>query len=229
VEAPAPPTLDLGAVRDIVIAPKRAFAAIEERPNWPVAYFVYALLTVAGSLLAAPALLHVTIALASVDPMAAGRSAAELAKAARSALASQILSSLIAPLLMWNIAAMSVVLLARTGLAAYPRLLALNAYGSIPAALGTVAFGLGLRLHPAGNFANVADLYRALPFSLAAFARHADERQLSFLGFWDPWQLWSLLLIGYGYAAFLKLDLTLALALSFGIGLTYALFVTLST
>jgi hypothetical protein len=195
------------------------------------AYVVVSLITLAGFVLAAPALLHVMIVLGAADPAAAARPAAELAKQARLSLASQALSSLIAPFLMWNIIALSVALFVRgdAPLAAYPRLLALNAYGNIPAAFGMLAFGIGLSLHPAGTFASVADLYHAVPFSLAAFARHADDRQLSFLGFWDPWQLWSLILIGYGYAAYLKLNLTVALALSFGLGLVYALVVALST
>ncbi len=214
-----------------MVAPGRAFASIAERPNWGIAYGVIALITIAGFLLAAPALLHVTIvALAAASPGGAARPAAELAKAARQNLAEQAISSLIAPLLLWNVAAIGVALFARgdAPLAAYPRLLALNAYGSIPAALGTLAFGIGLSLHPAGNFATVADLYHAVPLTLAAFARHADERQLNFLGFWDPWQLWSLIVIGYGYSAFLKLNLTAALTLSFTIGLVYALFVSIS-
>lgn len=218
-------------MRDIFVAPGRALASIAERPTWIVAYFIVAAITVAGMLLAAPALMHVMVALAQAGPQTPAQTAAELTKSARLALASQVISSLIAPILMWNIAAVSVALLARkeTPLASYPRLLALNAYGNIPAALGTLAFGIVLRLQPPGNFATVADLYHAFPLSLAALVRHADERQLSFLGFWDPWQLWSLILIGYGYAAFLKLDLTLALALSFAIGLAYALMITFST
>lgn len=228
---PSPPARNFGALRDIVVAPERAFAALAERPNWAIAYGVIALITLTGFLLAAPALLHVMIALGAADPENAARPAAELAQQARLDLASQALSSLIAPLIMWNIAAMSVALLARgdAPLAAYPRLLALNAYGNIPAALGTLAFGIGLRLHPAGNFASVADLYHAVPLSLAAFSHHAGDRQLNFLGFWDPWQLWSLILIGYGYAAYLKLNLTAALTLSFSIGLVYALFIAIST
>lgn len=219
-----------GTLRDIVVAPGRAFTAIAERPNWAIAYLAIALITTAGFLLASPALLHVMIALGAADPEAASRPAAELAKQARFTLAQQAISSLIAPLLMWNIAAMGIALFVRgdAPLSTFPRLLALNAYGSIPVALGTLAFGIGLRLHPAGNFASIADLYGAVPLSLASFARHENERQLNFLGFWDLWELWSLILIGYGYAAYLKLDLTAALALSFTIGLIYALFITLS-
>jgi hypothetical protein len=226
-----PPGLNFSAVRDIVIAPGRAFASIEERPSWTIAYGVVVLITISGFLLAAPAILHVMLALNAANPEVTARPAADLMNQARLDLASQALSSAIAPLLMWNIAAMSVALSLRSDapLAAFPRLLALNAFGNIPSALGTLAFGIGLRLHSAGNFTSVADLYHAVPLSLAAFAPHADERQLSFLAFWDPWQLWSLILIGYGYAAFLKLNLTIALALSFSIGLVYALFITLST
>lgn len=218
-------------MRDIVIAPTRAFVSIQERPSWVIAYGAVVLITISGFLLAAPAILHVMIALNAAHPEGVARPAAELLNQARLDLAAQALSSVIAPLLMWNIAAMSVALLVRSDapLAAYPRLLALNAFGNIPSALGTLVFGIGLRLHSAGNFASVADLYHAVPLSLAAFAPQADARQLSFLAFWDPWQLWSLILIGYGYAAFLKLNLTLALALSFTVGLVYALFITLST
>jgi hypothetical protein len=82
---------------------------------------------------------------------------------------------------------------------------------------------IAIRVHNPAGYKSIGDLVLALPDSLASLRPHATDRELVFLSFWSVFQVWSLILIGYGFAAIVKTGLTRSLFLSFSIGLSLAL------
>jgi pimeloyl-ACP methyl ester carboxylesterase len=64
-------------------------------------------------------------------------------------------------------------------------------------------------------------LLLAAPISLASLRPHGSAREIAFLGYWDAFTLWSLLLLGYGFSAIAKMRHVPALLLALAIGLSF--------
>ena len=99
----------------------------------------------------------------------------------------------------------------------------LAANAGIPAALGSVLQGLAVRLHDPSSYHTIAQLALALPLNLAVLAPHGTDREIAFLSTFDVFTVWSLILIGYGFAALARVRLVTALSLSFAVALGLAL------
>jgi hypothetical protein len=206
---------------DILIAPGRAIARIAETREWLAAYAVVVLLGLASTLLLAPALVHVVTVYHETQK---GAQTLTLSQAIQGELYGITAEQFIEPLVLWSIAAC---LMWIASMEAPQRVLgpfiSLNANASIPVAIGGLLLAVAIRVHDPTGYKSIGDLVLALPDSLASLRPHATDRELVFLSFWSVFQVWSLILIGYGFAAIAKTGLTRSLFLSFTIGLSLAL------
>ncbi|HTV74966.1 MAG TPA: hypothetical protein VME66_14805 [Candidatus Acidoferrales bacterium] len=206
---------------DIIIAPGRAIARIIETREWLTAYAIVVILGLLSTLLLAPALAHIVVVYHDAQPSAAGQSASQ---AVQTELYGAYLEQFFEPLFLWSFGAciMWIASMEPPGRVLGP-LISLNANAGIPVAIGGLFLAFAIRAHDPASFKTVGQLFLALPDSLASLRPQASDRELAFLSFWTIFQVWSLILMGYGFAAIAKTGLTRSLFLSFGIGLSIAL------
>jgi hypothetical protein len=206
---------------DIMIAPGRAIARIIETKEWLAAYAVVVVLSLLSTLLLAPALAHIVTVYQEAQK---GVQTQTVTQAVQAALYGVTVEQFIEPLILWSIGAC---LMWIASMEAPQRVLgpfiSLNANAGVPVAVGGLLLAIAVRMHDPAGYKNIGDLLLALPDSLASLQPHATERQLMFLSFWNIFQVWALVLMGYGFAAIAKTGLTRSLFLSFSIGLSLAL------
>jgi hypothetical protein len=206
---------------DILIAPGRAIARIVETKEWLAAYAVVVLLGLASTLLLAPALVHVVTVYHEAQK---GVQTQTLSQAIQGELYGITAEQFIEPLILWSIAAgLMWIASMEPPQRVLGALISLNANAAIPVAIGGLLLAVAIRVHDPAGYKSIGDLVLALPDSLASLRPHASDRELVFLSFWSVFQVWSLILIGYGFSAIAKTGLTRSLFLSFSIGLSLAL------
>jgi hypothetical protein len=210
---------------ETLTAPGRAFRRIAETHEWLPAYAVIALAGLAAAALTAPALLH----LASVTPPPPGATApktvAEIADANRALVATLAIEQTAIPLIaiLLTASALTVVARLRASTLPYFAFVALAANCMVPSALGSLVSATGIRLHDPSSFNDIRSVLVAVPTNLAVFAAPGNEREIGFLGRFDLFDVWSYVLLGYGFAALVPVRLTTALALAFGIDFLLAI------
>jgi hypothetical protein len=206
---------------DIVVAPARAFRAVEATREWLPAYVILVALSLLQLYLIAPGLAHV---------IAVQTHAAQTAPLASKVMLAQVMSqvalSTIGPFVMWGFVATllsAAALGTGGGLARFATFFALCMNCAVPAAIGGVVTALLIRLHDPAAFRSLSDLLLAAPISLASLRPHGAAREIAFLGYWDAFTLWSLVLLGCGFAALAKVRPVPALLFALAIGLSFAL------
>jgi hypothetical protein len=213
-----PPRAGLLLPKDMLFAPARAFRLIGETREWLPAFLIVAALGFVAVMLIAPALSNVAIELAKRDPSLSRRDYHDLAHGELIALTAQ--QTIFEPIA-WLITALVLATFARIRgtVTPFSILFSLAANAGIPAALGSVFQGLAVRLHDPSSYHTTAQLALALPLNLAVLAPHGTDREIAFLSSFDVFTAWSLVLVGYGFAALAGVRLVTALALSFAVAL----------
>jgi len=214
------PRVRFSIVRDIVIAPRRAYASILESRSWLGAYLVVVVAELVYLFATAPAVKH----LAALAPAAAHPSAAQAGNASRAYVANVALYDFVQPLLIWGLIAMTFTAVARFKSQPVPfgSFFALAAATSVPAALGELVDALAARLHAPGSYQNIKALVTAVPDNFALLASPANEREVVFLSSFGLFDIWSTVLLAYGFVTFARVRLTTALALSFFLDVIFA-------
>ncbi len=217
---PAP----LAIIRDVFIAPGRAFSALAANPGWLLVYVVVFALGAASVALTLPAVAHLNLRLATAG---AGGTAATGLAAETQRLAGELLGyDAIVPVLAWGIAAIVFSFACRFGGQPVPfrTLFAIAAYGSLPSALGGLVESAVIRLHDPASFASYHAFFAAFPLDLAIFAPPgAPPRSESFLSSFGVFDLWSALVTAYGLVAVAKVGLVAALVAAFAVDLVVTL------
>jgi len=229
---PLPSTTDepprragLSLPRDIIIAPGRAFAKIGATHEWLPAYALIVVASLVTTALVAPALLHI----AAVTPPPPGERAphtpAALAAAQRGLLASYAVGQVAIPLLLILLTASALTTVARfkAQTTPYVTYLALAANCMVPSYIGVLVTALGIRAHDPATFSNVQSLLVAVPTNLAVFANAGNAREVTFLARFDLFDVWSYVLLAYGFAALTPVKFVTALALAFGLDFLFAI------
>jgi hypothetical protein len=208
--------------RDVIVAPARAFRSIAATREWLPAFLIVMCFGFASAALLAPAVSNEAVEAAKADPSAL-LSAGDLSDVGRYALANVVVAVTLYPAFGWLFTAMTLVLIARFrgGPATFSTYFSLAANAGVPAAIGQLLQGVAVRLHDPSSFHTAAALALALPDNLAVLVPHGTEREISFLGSFDVFTLWSLVLIGYGFSHIAHVRLTAALGISFGTALAF--------
>jgi hypothetical protein len=216
--------LRFSIVRDIFIAPQRAYADILATRSWLPAYFVVLAAGYVYLAATAPAVAH----LASLTPGAAHRTPAQVSDAARSYIAGAAFYNSVQPLLIWGLIAMAFTSVARfkKQTASFGAFFALAAAASVPSALGEIIDAAGVRLHAANSFLTIKSLVTTVPDNFALLGSAANDREIIFLSSFGFFDVWSTVLLAYGFVSFAKVKIVTALALSFFLDVTFALVFT---
>ncbi len=214
----------LAPLRDVFIAPARAYAALAARPAWLPAFAVVFASSVVYLALAAPAVTHLA-ALATAGGKSHGASAADAASAAKVGLTNDLLVAALGPLAGWSITATLLATIARwkNQTTPYVAFFALCAVCSLPAALGNIIEGIGVALRGAHGIATWKALAAALPDNLAVFAASRNDREVSFLSNFSFFEIWSTLLLAFGFVALAQVRPVTALLVTFGLDVVLAL------
>jgi len=213
----------LAIIRDVFIAPGRAYAALAVNPGWLLVYVVVFTLSAASVALTLPAVAQLNLRIA-----AAGGGTVAIGLAAETQrLAGELLGyDAVVPVLAWGIAAIVFRFVCRFGVQPVPfrTLFAIAAYGSLPSALGALVESVVIRMHDPASFASYHAFFAAFPLDLAVFAPPgAPARSESFLSSFGVFDLWSALVTTYGLVAIAKIGLVAALAAAFAVDLLVTL------
>jgi hypothetical protein len=197
----------LTALFDIVIAPQSAFAILRERPYVVAAFFITALLGVAGALLQAPAGEHMAAAMfgvnASHDPQIAAMTPEQQQGALKAAVAIQHWVWVFYPVIVAvGVLVAAIVLfifkaLGRGGGSFRQALslatnVALINYGIAYLAIGIIAAARG-----ADSFSTPQDIQTLIP-SAAWLVPGGGAKAIAFLASINPFTIWSLILLAIG-------------------------------
>lgn len=219
---PPPKRAGLALPLSVFVDPARAFALVLATREWLPAYLILVVLGLAEVYLVAPALTHLVV----TDPRAAASSAATAAQQASTDLVIQAAWGVVGPLILWGFVATllaATAIAGRGGLGTYALYFSLCLNCALPAELGSLLYAAAIRLRDPATFHSANDFATALPLSLAVLHPHGSPPEIAFLSYWDVFTMWSLVLLGCGYAAIAKMRLVPALLLVLGIGLMLAL------
>lgn len=198
---------NLAVLWDVIVAPAAAFAALRERPRWLLAFGVTILLGTIGAYLQIPAGEHLAAATfareAAHNPDMATMSPEKLKGMTEMVVGIQRWAWLFYPLIVLvavSIAALA--LLAGTaiarGQANFARSFALAAHVAlINYGVSYLIIGFLSTLRGPDDFNFQSDLIKLVP-SLAWFAPSADPKLTVLLGTFNPFQIWSFVLLGLG-------------------------------
>ncbi len=197
----------LSIVWDVIVAPASAFAALEARPRWLVAYLLICALGIAGAILQVPAGTHVGIATIdrqSVhDPGMASMTPAQLENIKSFTTTVQRFVWIAYPLIaiVAIVIAASVLLIGNAigrGTGTFGKMFALAAnIGIVQLGIAYFLTGVLSSLHPPDTFSSASDILRLLP-SLAWLAPGAAPKLTVFLEAFNPFTLWSFALLALG-------------------------------
>jgi hypothetical protein len=207
VDAASQKRSGLSVALDTIVAPQAAFAALRERAHWGWAYLIVCVLGAIGAVLQIPAGEHVVVATFTQnptnDPNIAAMSPDKLQQVIGFSKAVQHYTWLFYPVIaIVAILVASVVLLvanaAGGGKANFARLFGLAAnvalvnYGIYYVVLGALA-----ALRGPDAFNSQRDLLTLVP-SLAWFAAGASAKVTAVLAGFNPFSIWSFVLLGLG-------------------------------
>lgn len=226
LERPEPrPRFGLTIARDIVISPNRAFDKIIASRGWLATYLLIVLTTFAVTALYAPALIHV----ASVTPPPPGESApatpAAIALASQQTIANLALAQLLMPLAMLLLTASALTTVARFkgSVQPYALFFSLATNCIVPSIIGSLVTALVVRAHDPASFPNLRALEIALPTNLAVFSTPGNDRELAFLSRFDIFDIWSYVLLAFGFVRLVPVKFTTALIVAFGLDFLFAM------
>lgn len=226
VERPARrPRFGLAIARDIVIAPNRAFERIAASHGWLATYLAIVVASFVVTALYAPALFHI----ASVTPPPPGETAPSgataVAVANQRTLATFAIAQLLMPLSMLLLTASALTTIARfKGLVVpYGLFFALATNCIVPSVLGALITGLVVRFHDPASFHDLRALEVALPTNLAIFSTPGNDREVAFLSHFDIFDIWSYVLLAFGFARLVPVKFATALVIAFGLDFLFAI------
>jgi hypothetical protein len=205
----------------VLINPERAFALVSATREWVPAYILVALFSLASVLLSSGALAHAV----SSDPHAAA-TALTTSQQAAVLLELNLAWAVLGPFVVYGFVATLLAAAAFGGerpAHAYARYFSLAMNVAVPASIGDLVTGVAVRFRDAASFHSANDLNTVLPISLAVFRPHGPSPEIAFLSYWTIFALWSLLLLGCGYAAISKMRLVPALLVALCINVVFSL------
>lgn len=219
-EPSSPPRPGLALPLAIFYNPARAFGLIAESREWLPAYILLVGMDLAALLLCAPALDHV------VHLQVRATASAELRAIVARWFELQAAWTIVGPLVLWGFVAALMTAIAAVVRGAPQQFsvyfsLCMNC--ALPAQAGAIIEAAATRLSSPSVFRTFNDINTALPLSLAALRPHGSLPEITFLSYWDVFTLWSLVLLGCGYAVIAKVRLVPALLLALGVGVAIAL------
>jgi len=201
---------------------------IGESREWLPAYLILVLLGLLELYLSAPAQANFVAVLARQS--AGGASASDVAQAVTRTFELMAIWTFAGPFVLWSFVGALLTAVAITARGAmgsrapgFSTFFALCINCALPAEIGQLAFYGATRLHNPATFRSPNDFYTVLPFSLAVLRPHGSVPEIAFLSYWGIFTLWSLILLGCGYATIAKIQLVPALLLVLGVGLSLAL------
>jgi len=216
------PRRGLALLLDILIAPRRAYAAIAATGEWwPAALFV-ALSIVIAVALTVPADLHV-LKLTAKPATPPEATVILIVFQAAIAFLWQVFS--------WNIVASLYANFCAAGRPAFALIhrifFALAAVATVPIALGALASGAAVWFRDPASFHSASQIVNALPISLAVFADPKNPSEVNFLSNFDLTTVWSILLIAFGGRAIGGIRLVPALIVPCAVALVWAVIMVL--
>ncbi|MEO6991868.1 MAG: hypothetical protein ABI346_09925 [Candidatus Baltobacteraceae bacterium] len=222
VSSPPSPVAGLRVLGDLLVRPRRAFATIGLERRWFAAYLLTVGLELAALYLFEPALAHVSLAQTRPGGTSAGLPATQ---AVRDLVLVNVLATVLGPLVIWGLVAglLAATTLGQRDRLGYAAFFALCMNCAFVGSLGDFVGAAFIHVRDPASFASFGKILLAAPITLASLRPHGSERELVFLGYWDPTKLWSALLLGYGIASLAKMRLVPALLIAFGIALAMAL------
>lgn len=211
--------------RDIVINPKRAFATIAATNQWIPGYAIVVVGGLVTSALISPALLHIAAITPPPPGEIAPRTPAAIQSAQRLFVASYAFGQIAISLLLILLTASALTTVARfkNQTRPYVAYVALAANCMIPSVIGGLVMAIGIRAHDPSSFANLHALLVAVPTNLAVFANPGNDREVAFLSRFDLFDVWSYVLLAYGFAALTPVKFITALSLAFGLDFLFAI------
>ncbi len=228
VEGEQPQRAGFALPRDMLFAPARAFRSVVATREWLPAFLIVVSIGFASVALMAPAISNVAVEAVKHDRTALA-SARDLADVRQTALALLVVQATLFPVFMWAFTASILIMIARFrgAAASFATFFSLAANAGVATSIGVLLTGLAVRLHDPNSYHTWGQLALALPLNLAVFRPHGADRELAFLSNFDIFMIWTLVLIGYGFAQISHLRLIPALSISFGIGLALVILVGL--
>jgi hypothetical protein len=233
-DAALPTRSGLSVVRDVILAPRSAFEALSARTHWGWAYVFVCVLGVAGAILQIPAGEHVAVAAIAQnpthDPKIAALTPAETQQVIKYAKLTQDWFWVVYPVFaLLGIFVATLVLLVGNaiarGSATFGRLFGLAANVAI-VNFGVSYFLVGLltTLRGPDSFYTQHDVLNVIP-SLAWLVPGGPPKLAAFLALFNPFEIWSFVLIGLGLGIIAKLQPVPAYALAAVVTFGSAVFV----
>jgi len=211
----APPSRPgIALLFDIFVAPARAYATLAVKAQWWPAALIIVACIVGSNLMTLPAEFHVT--------------KTTITTAQIPAFVGLQLILLLQLFVAWGFTASIFVSLSPSEKRRYGTYFALAVACSLPQGLGALLEGLVVRLHDPASFHSLAEIVNAFPLSLAIFAPHAGGGELLFLGSFDLFSIWKLVLVALGARAIGGIRPVAALIVVFSIDFAFALTQALS-
>ena len=219
------PKAGLSLPRDIIIAPARAFAKIAATHEWIPAYAVIVVVTLCTTALVAPALVHIAAVTPPPPGTTAPHGAAAIATAQRGLIATYAVGQVTIPLLLILLTASALTTVARfkAQTTSYVTYVSLAANCMIPSVIGGLLTAVGIRAHDPASFANIQGLLTAVPTNLAIFADQRNDREVAFLARFDLFDVWSYVLLAFGFSDIAKVKFATALGVAFGLSFLFAI------
>jgi hypothetical protein len=194
-------------VWDVLVAPRSAFEALRERPQWVWAFALTCALGMAGAVLEIPAGAHVAAATiadqATHDPNTATLSPDQIAAMTRYQVGMQRWFWLGWPLVVLTATSFAALLMLgfdrmTRGRSSFAKFFALATNVAIlNYGVGLLVIGLLSALRSPEDFSAPSDIARLTP-SLAWLAPGASPKVTALLVAFNPFQIWSFVLLGLG-------------------------------
>ncbi len=233
VEAASTPTTrnGLSVLWDVIVAPKSAFAALRERPTWVWAFIILSVLGIAGAFLTMPAGEHVArniIALNPThDPKIAAMTPEQRQQFTSISVTTQRVATWLYPLgaliaILWGTLIALIANAAGKGDGTWGRLFAfITNIALIRIGIGALVSGILVALRGPAAFVTTRDLVTVLP-SLAWLVPAGNPKLSALLAVFNPFQIWTFILIGIGLPIFARIGRTPAFVAAAVIVLTEA-------
>jgi Yip1-like protein len=217
-------TNGLTTVRDMIIAPASAFAAIERRPTWVAALLVTIVCSVIAGILIEPALVHMfqvwyptQMTGPQFDSLTPEQRARTMSFGLTFARFGWIVTAAVSGIFAALATAVVLFIVARAagGAASFPRMfsLAMNV-AIINFGLSQLVTAVIVLLRGPDAFSSPQDFALAVP-DLAWLAPGAVPKVAAFLAAFNPFSIWSLLLLGAGTASVGRVSPPIAYAAAF--------------
>jgi len=213
----------LAVLWDVIVAPRTAFEYLRDRPQWGWAFVALCVLGIGGAFLQIPAGLHVVEATlhqsAATDPNFAAMSPEKQQQIVRQAQQIQSFSWTFFPVIaIISIAIAALIFLVGNaifkGQGRFAQLFALAAnVALINFGIGYLLIGVLTALHGPDAFSTQRDILTVLP-SLAWVAPGGNPKVVTLLATFNPFQIWSFVLLAMGLGIIARIPRVPAYALA---------------